>query len=154
MEIFISDIPMEGLHRSGEFPPSIFELAPNDSIRPVGKISYDITMYAFDDLVAFSGKLQGGFQLQCNTCLEYVDFLADFPEWSSDLDLEEGQRSFDLQEVIREEFLLNLPSHPRCDELIEDRSCPKAGDIAAIEEASDPPASDRPDVWGALDDLS
>jgi len=154
MEIFISDIPVEGRHHSGEFPASIFELSPDDSIRPMGKVSYDITMYAFEELVAFSGKLKGPFQLQCSTCLEYVDFLADYPEWTSDLDLEEGQKSFDLKEIIREDFLLNLPSYARCDELIEGRECPKANDVEAIEGTTEPPTSERPDVWGALDDLS
>lgn len=154
MEIFISDIPLEGLHESGELPASIFELPPDDSIRPMGKVTYDVTIYAFEDLIAFSGRLTGPFQLQCSTCLEFVDFLADFPDWSSDLDLEEGQRSFDLVEVIRDDFLLSLPSHARCDELVDGRECPKAGILWEREESADPPAPERPDVWGALDDLS
>lgn len=154
MEILISDIPMEGLHRSGEFPASIFELSREDSIRPMGSVSYDVTIYAMEGLVAFTGCISGPFQLQCCTCLEYVDFRADFPEWSSDLDLEEGQRSFDLQSLIREDFLLNLPSYARCDELTADRECPKAAEIASIQETSDSPAPGGNDVWDALDGLS
>lgn len=145
---------MEGLHRSGEFPASIFELAPDDSIRPVGKVSYDVTMYAFDDLIAFSGRLQGPFRVQCSACLDYFDYQADFEDWNSDLDLDEGQQSFDLKEIIREDFLLNLPSYARCEELVENQVCPKAEDIAAIEDAPDPPQESGTDIWSALDDLS
>ncbi len=153
MEIFFSDIPPEGLHQAGEFPSSIFELPPGDTIRPMGSVSYDVMIYAFDELIAFSGRLSGPFQLQCTTCLEFVDYLANFPEWSSDLNVEEGQKSFDLMEVIRDEFLLNLPSYARCDELSGGRECPKAEVVAEIEESTDQPNPDRSDVWGALDDI-
>ena len=44
MEIFISEIPEEGLTREGTLPPSIFDLSPNDSIRPTGAVTYKANM--------------------------------------------------------------------------------------------------------------
>lgn len=153
MEIFVPDIPEEGLHKEGEFPASIFDLDPGDSIRPTGPVRYSVDIYSFDDGIAFTGSLHGSFELQCGICLKYFDYDADFPHWASDLDLEEGQKTFDLKEIIREEFLLELPSHPRCDELQEDRICPKAAYLADPNSVEDEvPDEPPPDAWGALDD--
>lgn len=155
MEIHLDEIPDEGLHRTGELPESIFGLDPNDSIRPSGPIHYDARIFRFDDGVAFTGRLHGRFQLQCGTCLEYFDYEADFPDWSSDLDLEPGQTSFDLAEIIREDFLLGLPASPQCDELLEDRVCPRAKFLeqAEAEREEEGEAGDGDsDRWKALDD--
>ncbi len=156
MEIFISDIPAEGLQRQGVIPKSIFDLLPEDSIRPVSDISYVANMHRFEEAVSFYGQLKGKFQLRCSTCLEYFEYEADFSNWKSELDLEDRQVAFDLAELIREDFLLDLPSHPHCDELIEGRTCPKAHllveDQLPIEEEAKPKAGD--DAWGALDELS
>lgn len=156
MVIQLTEIPEEGLHRQGVLPDSIFELSSEDCIRPDGEILYDVTIYLFDGVVTFAGSLQSRFQLQCNTCNEYLPFDANFSSWSSELDLEDGQSSFDLVKVIREDFLLDLPSHSRCDEWIEDRSCPKAHFVVEeqkpLEEEAQP--GDQSDAWGALDQLS
>ena len=152
MEIFLADIPEEGLHEEGEFPASIFDLDPKDSIRPTGPVRYIADIFKFDDGVAFTGSLHGTFQLQCGTCLEYFDYEADFPNWASDLDLEEDQDSFDLKEIIREDFLLELPSHPRCDELVDDHECPKAMLLSESDDDPEELADEQgPDAWGALD---
>lgn len=154
MEIFINDIPAEGLHEQGRFPASIFELSPEDSIRPMGPVSYDVHIHAFEGLISFYGSLKGSFQLRCGTCLEYNDYEADFADWNSDLDLEEGQRSFLLEQIIREDFLLNLPEHQRCDELIEGHTCPKAALVDKVMESAgaDEETGGNPDAWKALDD--
>ncbi len=155
MELFISDIPEEGLHRSGVLPRSIFELSADDSIQPKSDITYDANIHAFDDLLTFHGSLKGDFKLQCSTCLEFFDYKADFQNWSSDIELEEKQKSFDLAEIIREDFLLQLPSHPHCDEMVEGRSCPKSHFLVEeqipLEEEAKPEGGD--DLWGALDSL-
>ncbi|MEM1440853.1 MAG: hypothetical protein AAGF67_00825, partial [Verrucomicrobiota bacterium] len=112
-------------------------------------------MYAFEDLISFHGSLRGTFDLRCGTCLEYNRYEADFEQWNSDLDLEDGQSSFDLDQIIREDFLLNLPENLRCDELLEDKICPKAALVDEVIESAkeDPDAPDTGDVWKALDDL-
>ncbi len=154
MEIIISDIPVEGLHLEGELAASIFDLDPSDSIRPGGKIQYRVDIYSFDEAIVFSGKLSGPFKLQCGVCLEFFDYEAVFPKWNSELDLEERQRIFDLEEVIREDFLLRLPTTPRCDIEGDREKCPKA-DIYSDDnqeplEDEEPPGDE---IWGALDDL-
>ena len=155
MEIIISDIPIEGLHLSGKFSDSIFDLDPKDSIRCDGDVHYSVDIYSFDEAVVFSGKLQGPFELQCGICLEFFPYQANFPNWNSELELEEGQRTFHLQEIIREDFLLHLPTHPRCDEDGARKVCPKA-DFVLDEEEQEPLEESVPpmdDVWNELDKL-
>lgn len=153
MQIFFADIPAEGLHLEGEFPASIFDLPVGDPIRPSGPVRYEIDAYAFEEVVAFSGRLRGPFQLQCGACLEYFDYEADFPHWSAELDREAGDESFDLETLVREEFLLLLPAHPRCDDYVEGRVCPKADLVEELAEPGTAASGEdgRPDVWGALD---
>lgn len=154
MEIFISDIPEEGLLREGTFAAELFDLPEDDVIRASGDAKFSATMYSFDDLVAFTGTLKGSFQLQCSRCLEFVDYEANIDPWSSELDLEEKQTAFDLYQIIREDFLLQLPSHPLCSELVAGRTCAKASLVRELEESADTPLEEeRPDVWGALDQL-
>lgn len=165
MEILISEIPEDGLHIEGDFPDSIFDLDPDDSIQPAGRVRYRTEIYHHDGVVMFSGLLAGPFRLQCGTCLEFFDYEAEFEDWTSELDLEPGQRSFDFREVVREDFLLALPSHPRCDEFAEDRVCPRAdyltddpgvdGEDFASPEADEEDGENEggSDVWNALDQL-
>jgi len=153
MEIFLSDIPDEGLELDGEFPASIFDLPADDTIRPAGPVHYEANIYAFEEVITLHGRLSGPFQLQCGACLEYFPYEADFPDWSAELDREPKQQSFDLAVVVREDFLLNLPAHPRCDELVEGRVCPKAALVEEFSDDDEPSAEEeRPNVWGALDE--
>lgn len=154
MEVFLSDIPEEGLQLEGEFPASIFALTADDPIRPAGPVHYEATLFAFEEVITIHGRLSGPFELQCGACLEYFPYEADFTDWSSELDREPGQESFDLETVVREDFLLNLPSHPRCDEYVEGRVCPKADLVEGFsdEGGSHAPESPGPNVWGALDE--
>lgn len=155
MEVYLSDIPEEGLHLEGELPASIFELSPSDPIHPLGAVRYEADIYAFDEVIALHGRLAGSFELQCGTCLEYFPYEADFPGWTSELDREPGQESFDLATLVREDFLLNLPTHPRCDDYDENRVCPRAhlfdADAEEVAEAPDETETGH-SAWGALDD--
>jgi uncharacterized metal-binding protein YceD (DUF177 family) len=160
MEIQIADIPEEGLHVEGEFSPSIFDLPPDDAIRPVSPIRYCADLYALDETVVMTGWLRGQFQLQCGSCLEFFDYDADFSDWSSEVDLEPKQRSFNFRDIVREDFLLGLPSYPRCDDFDDDRECPR-GDLLSRDDlplAEDPIESgnseDPGNVWGVLDELT
>jgi len=159
MEIPLHEIPADGLSREGELPATLFDLPADDPIRPSGPVRFSATIRRFGDLLVFHGSLASRFQLQCVRCLEYFDYEAEFPDWESDLELEDGQAAFDLGTVIREDFLLNLPSSPRCEDYGAGEPCPRAGQLdamqrAAAEAAETEDASPRPDVWKALDELS
>ncbi len=156
MHIFFSEIPDEGLYREGEFPPSIFDLAPDDPIRATERVHYKATIYLTEEAILLHGQLHGRFQLQCGTCLEYFDYEADFPDWSTDLDRLPEEDSFDLRELIREEFLLLLPAHVYCEDFLPDRICPGAALMEQLADESDlpEPPQENGGTWGALENLN
>lgn len=155
MRIYFSEIPTEGLHRKGELPESIFSLQPSDPIRPCGPVHYEADIYALEEIVAISGRLHGKFQLQCGTCLEYFDYDADFPHWSAELDRTPEQDGFDLADLIREDFLLLLPSHVYCEDYVPGRVCPSAQLMDHLSTESEEPeeGGGGSSVWSALEDL-
>jgi len=160
MEIFFSDIPEEGLPIAGKLLPEFFGLSPEDSIRLLSAVDYKLTLYAFDEVVVLTGAVSADFELQCVTCLEFFAHEARFPSWNSEFDIEEGQVKFDPRESLRDEVLLAVPSVPHCDELLEDRVCPKVELLEQFERDDTEPIEEPPsqedggdDVWGALDKI-
>ena len=159
MEIFLSDIPEEGLPLSGKLRAAFFQLDPDDNIRISDDVSYHLTLYRFEESVVMSGNVEGKFEFQCVTCLEFFPYSAEFPSWQSELDVEEGMSSFDPRESLRDEILLALPGTPHCDELIENRECPKTSLLSKFEHDGMPletdPETDNSssEIWGALDQL-
>ncbi len=83
-----------------------------------------------EDLFLFSLSMNIPVNLPCRRCLDVftVDVKADFMlvamrKYSRDienykdgevLNIDTNQRKIDLEETIREHFLLNLPAHPLC----------------------------------------
>ncbi len=162
MEIFYNDIPEEGLPVTGEIEPARFQLADEDCIRVTSPITFDLTLYKFDEAVVLSGRVGGRFDLQCVTCLDYFSYQAEFDSWQSDVDIEEGERAFDPRDSLRDEILLALPHSPHCDEQGQNSTCPKAELLERFEHdemplETEPPSADESgdddDVWGALDQL-
>lgn len=158
MEIYFSEIPSEGLAISGKLSRSFFGLREDDSIRVAGDIHYDLTLYAFRDAVVMEGSVSGPFELQCGTCLEFFRYDLDIPDWESEMEIEEGQSSFDPRESLRDEILLALPAAPHCADWTG-KECPRAELLARFEHdgipLEDNPADARAgnDPWSALDQL-
>lgn len=158
MEIFFSDIPEEGLPISGKLKPTYFNLSDDDSIRITGEVTYELTIYAFEEVIVLSGYVEGACDLQCVTCLDYFSYDAIFDQWNSEVDIEDGEVKFDPRESLRDEILLALPTVPHCDELMDNRKCPKVSLLEKFEhdeQPFEPEASpeEKEDIWGALDQL-
>jgi uncharacterized metal-binding protein YceD (DUF177 family) len=87
-------------------------------------------------------------EMVCVGCLEKFVMPVRVDEFACQVELT-GSEEIDLTEPIREDILLALPAHPRCD-WDGRKACPGV---------QRPPAADteggesQPDVWGALDQL-
>ncbi len=156
MKIHFDTIPDEGLPVSGRLAPSVFDLTPDDAIKPAHDAHYDVTLYKFSETIRIEGTLKGGFDLQCGLCLKYLPYEANFPRWNSEYEFDEGESGFDLHEVLREDFLMALPQAPQCEELGQS-NCPKRALLTSIQEKAeleDVDDSPEPDErWDALDGL-
>ena len=148
MKIHVNKIPANGLALEGKEPDDILEL--NDpAIRPVETLSYSLFAQFEDDTLVVSGTLSILLELDCVSCLQPFlyplvvrDFAVQIPAGPGD--------TVDLTEYLREDMVLALPAHPRCD-WDGSRICPGPKVPRQATEEKEP---NQPDAWAALDELN
>jgi uncharacterized protein len=148
MKIQVNKIPAKGAAFEGKEPDDILEL--NDpAIRPVDTLSYSLFAQFDQDTLVVSGTLSVLLELDCVNCLQPFlyplvvrDFAAQIPAGPND--------TVDLTEYLREDIVLALPAHPRCD-WDGSRVCPGPKVPRQVVEEKEP---SQPDAWAALDELN
>ncbi|MBV9275324.1 MAG: hypothetical protein JO333_15610 [Verrucomicrobia bacterium] len=145
MKIQVNQIPPEGAAFEGKEKKDILELN-EPGIRPVDTLSYDLFAQLDNQSLLVRGSLSLTVELDCVSCLRPFlyplvvrDFTVQAPVGPND--------NVDLTEFMREDIVLALPAHPRCD-WDESRVCPGP----KIVKTEDVPAP--PNAWAALDELN
>lgn len=148
-------LPLEGLLLHGTQPSDFFALPANDSIKSLSPLEYDLNVMRDEDQIILTGRLSAEFEFECGRCLERFRYLAELPEYHSEVPIETAGEIMDLTDCIREDILLALPSYPRCEDgNVLLRECPAQGRFdAASDSASGSPASQDAGVWDVLDQL-
>jgi uncharacterized metal-binding protein YceD (DUF177 family) len=147
MKIHLKQIPPEGLHIEGQEDCPIPEL-DREEIRCAGPLRYKLDIGVSIDALWANGSLMQPVELRCVACLEKFVHQVRVPAFALHTELH-GPEVVDLTPFIREDILLNLPAHPRCDR-DADRICKAASatlDITSQSEAK------REHDWEALDKL-
>jgi uncharacterized metal-binding protein YceD (DUF177 family) len=149
VKVHLRQIHADGLHLEGEEECPISDLAGED-IRCTGPLRYALDLGIAERALWATGSLVQPVELRCVRCLEPFPFDIEAKAFSIHIDLT-GPELLDLTPHLREDILLNLPAHPRCDRE-GGRVCP-----AEIRTEADAPASEvdskgQPD-WSALDKL-
>jgi uncharacterized protein len=144
MKIHVKQIPPEGLHLEGEEDCPIGELQ-DDEVRCVGPMSYNIDIGVSGGALWATGSLRQSVELRCVVCLEKFVHEVRVPAFAMRTELH-GPELVDLTPFMREDLLLNLPAHPRCD---RDRGvvCKPA-----LPKSAPSDVKRKPD-WSALDKL-
>ncbi len=119
-------------------------------VRPVSDVSYSLDVGTSEGELFATGEVGVDLDLECVTCLERFRFPLRVSGFACQLELH-GVEMVDLTEPVREDILLALPPHPHCDWNGE-RVCPGVS-IRINTEAADAPLVEKPDAWGALDQL-
>ncbi|MGC3991012.1 MAG: hypothetical protein QM796_15295 [Chthoniobacteraceae bacterium] len=144
MKVHLQQIPLEGLTLSGEEPSDFLEIN-DEAIRAVGLLTYELHVGLSDGGLFATGSLAQDFDMECVSCLRRFTFPLRMPQFAMQMELE-GRELVDLTPQVREDIVLALPPHPRCDWNGES-ICP--GTQTRTEDSS--PA--KPDTWAALDQL-
>lgn len=155
MQIHLADITEDGLERSGQYQPSLFDLPEDDPIQPTGPLTYDLTLTKDDGTIFIDGEIEAHFQLQCVRCLKPVPLTLQLDDFSTEVETE-GADSIDLAEVLREEVLLALPAYPHCsDGDGNPPECEAPGPLHYESKNVTAAAADiaNPNVWAALDEI-
>ena len=148
MKIHLQQTPETGVHLEGQETNDILEL--NDpAIRPLENVVYSILVHIEKSNVLVTGQLSLELELECVSCLRSFHYPLVVPDFVYET-AAEGRETIDLTPAMREDILLVLPSHPRCD--WDGHSvCPglrieKGSSIESIPEVSN--------AWDALDELN
>ena len=144
MKVHLKQIPAQGLHLEGEEDCPIQDLE-SEGIRCAGRLYYDIDVGVAGGGLWANGSLSQPAELRCVSCLEKFVHEIRVPAFAVHLELQ-GPETVDLSPFMREDILLNLPAHPRCDR-DGNRVC-KAKQIVAAEQDAK-----RKSDWSALDKL-
>jgi uncharacterized metal-binding protein YceD (DUF177 family) len=148
MKVHVNQIPTEGKRYEGEDPAIILDLSGTD-IAPVLPVSYALDVGLSDGGLFATGRLSTEMECTCVGCLERFRLAVSVNDFAIQVELT-GREEIDLTEPIREDILLALPAHPRCDWNGE-RTCP------GIHRQAPPPVSEAEDssrdVWSALNQL-
>jgi len=144
MKIHLKQIPAQGLHLDGDEDCPIHDLEA-EGIRCAGLLHYNIDLGIAGGALWARGLLSQPVELSCVSCLEKFVYEIQVPAFAVHTDLP-GPETIDLTPFIREDLLLNLPAHPRCDR--EGNSVCKAKQPETVEQDTK-----RQSDWSALDQL-
>jgi uncharacterized metal-binding protein YceD (DUF177 family) len=150
MKIYIRDIPQDStLHIEQDLDAGFLDLQETGT-EAVGPIHCSLDVGISDNGLYAIGSLSLPVRMTCVACLEPFESELVVPDFGLQIPLA-GSETMDLTPHLREDILLVLPSHPRCD---ADglRQCP-----ANFPSAPGGPLSEEviPDssAWNALDQL-
>ena len=113
MKVHLKQIPAGGLHLEGEEDCPITEVEAEE-IRCIGRLSYNVDIGVSDGALWTTGSLRQNVELRCVACLEKFVHELTVPAFAMRTELH-GPETVDLTPFMREDLLLNLPAHPRCD---------------------------------------
>ena len=122
----------------------------SENIRCAGPLQYDIDIGVADGSLWANGSLKQPVELSCVGCLEKFVHDIKVPAFAVHTELH-GPETVDLSPFMREDILLNLPAHPRCDRE-GGRAC-KAATPKQPEAVREERAAKLEHDWGELDKL-
>jgi uncharacterized metal-binding protein YceD (DUF177 family) len=149
VKVHLKQIPPEGLHLEGEEDCLIPELE-SDGVRCAGPMRYKIDVGVAEGSLWANGSLKQPVELSCVACLEKFIHQIKVPAFALHTELR-GPETVDLSPFMREDLLLNLPAHPRCDR--EGGGTCKATKVDKPAGTKQQPAAKREHDWGELDKL-
>ena len=149
MKIHLKQIPPEGLHLEGE-EDCLIEGLESEGVRCAGPMKYSIDVGVAEGSLWANGGLDQPVELSCVGCLEKFVHEVKVPAFALHTELR-GPETVDLSPFMREDVLLNLPAHPRCDR--EGGRVCKSAKTSEGELTKEQRAAKREHDWGELDKL-
>jgi uncharacterized protein len=144
--VHLLQVPPEGKHLEGEEDPGFLDLAEIGA-KPAGPVHYDLEVGLSGSGVFATGRVSVPVEMTCVACLQPFVYEAAADPFATQVEIE-GRELVDLTPAVREELLLALPNHPRCD-LILGHTCPYHGSAASGSGAQESAQS----AWDQLDKL-
>jgi len=148
MKIHLQQIPESGVHLEGQETADILDL-DDPVIQPLQNVTYSLFVQVEKNSLLVTGQLSLELELECVSCLRRFHYRLNVPDFLYET-VAEGGETIDLTPAIREDILLVLPSHPRCD-WDGHSECPG---LRIEKEASIESVPEAPNAWDVLDELN
>jgi len=149
MKVHLNQIPVEGLHLEGAETSSMLDLH-EPGVSPVSDVRYALDIGVSDGGLFATGSIGVDLEMECVACLDRFRCPLEVADFACQVELT-GAESVDLTGMVREDILLALPPHPRCD--WNGRRVCQGASLRAKAETATEPLSDPRQAWGALDQL-
>jgi len=147
VKIHLRQLTHGNAHLEHDLDPAFLELETAGA-KAAGPVHCSLDIGLSDGGLFATGRLSLPVKMECVACLRTFETVLTVPDFATQEELE-GRESVDLTPSIREDILLILPSHPRCD--ADGRTkCP-----ATFQSAPAAPLTEEVDrsTWDALDQL-
>ena len=144
--VHIRQVPPEGKQIEGEEDAGFLDLAQIGA-KAAGPVRYCLDVGLSGGGVFATGRVSAAVEMQCVACLQPFVFEAAVDPFAAQVEIE-GRELVDLTPLVREELLLALPNHPRCD-LISGHTCPYHRPETSV---GGPPETTE-SAWDQLDKL-
>lgn len=145
--VHLNQIPPEGKRLEGEEDATFLDLEAVGA-RALGPVHYALEVGLSGGGLFATGTLRARVELQCVACLQPFPFEAVVDSFAAQIEID-GRETVDLTPSVREELLLALPNHPRCD-WNNGSSC----SFKTPEESGrSPDPTAATEIWGELDKL-
>ena len=113
MKVHLKQIPAKGIHLEGKEERDILELE-DDQVRPIGTVWYSLDIGLSGSSLFATGEIGLDFELVCVSCLKRFIYPVQISNFATQIELT-GAELVDLTPSLREDILLALPAHARCD---------------------------------------
>jgi uncharacterized protein len=144
--VHLNQLPLGGMHLAGDESPGFLDLEAI-SAKPAGPVHYELEVGLSGGGVFATGRVAAPVEMTCVACLQPFVFQAVSDPFAAQVQLD-GRELVDLTPAVREELLLALPNHPRCDQL-PDHRCP----YHAPETSGGGEPEKVPSAWDKLEKL-
>jgi len=144
--VHLLQVPPEGLHVEGDEDAGFLDLA-DIGARPASPVHYAMDVGLSGGGLFATGRIGVKIEMTCVACLRPFVLEINIDPFALQVEID-GRELVDLTPLVREEILLALPNHPRCD-LISGHTCP----YHPPESGESRPTTKAESAWDQLDKL-
>jgi len=152
MKIHTAQVPPEGMTLTGDEPASNL-LIDEKTLKVEEPVHYELFVQVDGTSLVVTGTLEACVKVECGRCLEWIDYDVVINDFATEKEI--TTEAADLTPELREDILLSLPLHPKC-ELTAKGKCSIDEKRWKAKLSASPqmqPGQQDKTVWEALDQL-
>ena len=151
MKVLVARIPTEGSRLTGTQSRDILQLEEHRFIERGEDIHYDFFVQRVSNELIVRGEFNVTLSIQCSRCAEFFSTSLRVSDFLRAYSAPDGTDEVVIDEDLREEFVLQLPSFPLCEQSCAGK-CVRCG-VNLNEASCRCKQEEGPNPWSALDAL-